>query len=85
MDKASGRAARRRRFSEQLSKNSYAVELKALVQKRPGRRIEVPAIAVQPQGNVVNIMDALIKSLKAEAPTAKENAKPAPAKKRSTR
>jgi non-homologous end joining protein Ku len=52
--------------------DKHAVELLALLAKKAKRqKIEVPSVAASPQGNLVNIMDALKKSLKvAAAPAA---------------
>lgn len=65
-------------FKPEQFKDSCAVGLRALLQ-------ELPQIAAPPHGNVVNIMDALRKSLKAEGPAAKANAKQATTKRRSAR
>ena len=72
-------------FKPEQFKDSYAVELRALLQKKAkGQKIEVPQITAPPQGNVVNIMEALKKSLKAEAAASQRTAKatPKPASKR---
>ncbi len=56
-------------FKPEQYKDSYAVELAALVKKKArGQKIEIPPAAELVPTNVVNIMDALKKSLKAEAP-----------------
>ena len=72
-------------FKPEAFKDSYAVELRALLQKKAkGQKIEVPQIAAPTSGNVVNIMDALKRSLKIEASSGGRE-KPAPAKKRQAR
>ncbi len=63
-------------FKPEQYKDSYAVELAALVKKKAqGQKIEIlPAAELAPT-NVVNIMDALKKSLKAEAAPTEGKAK----------
>ncbi len=72
-------------FKPEVFKDSYAVELRALLEKKAkGQKIEVPQIAAPSQGNVVNIMDALKKSLKVESASGGKE-KLAPGKKRQSR
>jgi DNA end-binding protein Ku len=64
-------------FNPKRFKDTYAVELRKLVEKKAkGQRIEVPKLKPAPATNVVNLMDALKKSL------SKEKAGKAPAGKR---
>jgi DNA end-binding protein Ku len=58
-------------FDSKRFKDSYAVELRKLVEKKAkGQKIEVPRPEKAPASNVVNLMDALKKSLGSE-PAAK--------------
>jgi DNA end-binding protein Ku len=51
-------------FNPKRFKDSYAVELRELVEKKAkGRKVEVPKLEPAPTSNVVNLMDALKKSL----------------------
>ena len=64
-------------FKPEQYKDSYAVELAALVKKKAkGQKIEIPPEAEPAPTNVVNIMDALKKSLKTEALPTEGKAKP---------
>jgi non-homologous end joining protein Ku len=64
-------------FKPERYNDSYAVELRQLVEKKAkGQKIEIPPAAEPRPAKVVSIVDALKKSLKAE---------PAPAKKRASR
>ncbi len=55
-------------FKPEQYKDSYAVELRQLIEKKAkGQKIEIPAEAEPAPAKVVNIMDALKRSLK-EAP-----------------
>jgi DNA end-binding protein Ku len=63
-------------FNPKRFKDTYAEELRKLVEKKAkGQRIEIPKIEKAAPSNVVNLMDALKKSLKGE----KKPAKPAAA------
>ena len=54
-------------FDPKRFKDSYAVELRKLVEKKAkGQKIEVPRPEKAPASNVVNLMDALKKSLGSE-------------------
>lgn len=65
-------------FNPEKFKDTYAVELAELVKKKArGQKITIPAAISKEPSNVVNLMDALKKSLGKEKP-----AKPAPASKR---
>ena len=67
-------------FDPKRFKDSYAVELRKLVEKKAkGQKIEVPRPEKAPASNVVNLMDALKKSLGGE-----RTAKPAGRAKRKT-
>jgi DNA end-binding protein Ku len=51
-------------FNPKRFKDSYAVELRELVEKKAkGRKVEIPKLEPAPASNVVNLMDALKKSL----------------------
>jgi DNA end-binding protein Ku len=51
-------------FNPKRFKDTYAVELRKLVEKKvKGQKIEVPKLERAPASNVVNLMDALKKSL----------------------
>src|SRR5687767_12468500 len=66
------------RFDPKRFKDTYAVELRKLVERKAkGQKIEVPKPEKAPASNVVNLMDALKKSLGSE-----RSAKPAPRAKR---
>ena len=55
-------------FEPKRFKDTYAVELRKLVEKKAkGQKIEVPKPDRAPASNVVNLMDALKKSLGKEA------------------
>jgi DNA end-binding protein Ku len=65
-------------FNPAKFKDTYAVELAELVKKKArGQKITIPAAVGKEPSNVVNLMDALKKSLGKEKP-----ARPAPASKR---
>jgi DNA end-binding protein Ku len=65
-------------FDPKRFKDTYAVELRKLVERKAkGQKIEVPKPEKAPASNVVNLMDALKKSLGSE-----RSAKPAPRAKR---
>jgi DNA end-binding protein Ku len=65
-------------FNPEKFKDSYAVELAELVKKKArGQKITIPAAVGKEPSNVVNLMDALKKSLGKE-----KAARPAPASKR---
>jgi DNA end-binding protein Ku len=54
-------------FNPKRFKDTYAVELRELVNKKAkGQKIEVPKAEREPASNVVNLMDALKKSLSKE-------------------
>jgi DNA end-binding protein Ku len=54
-------------FNPKRFKDTYAVELRKLVEKKAkGQKIEVPKLEQAPASNVVNLMDALKKSLSKE-------------------
>jgi DNA end-binding protein Ku len=54
-------------FNPKRFKDSYAVELRELVEKKAkGRKVEIPKLEPAPASNVVNLMDALKKSLSKE-------------------
>src|SRR5687767_10139011 len=62
-------------FDSKRFKDTYAVELRKLVEKKAkGQKIEVPRPEKAPASNVVNLMDALKKSLGSE-PAAKPAAR----------
>jgi DNA end-binding protein Ku len=64
-------------FNPKRFKDTYAVELRQLVEKKAkGKKVEVPKLEPAPASNVVNLMDALKKSLR------KEERKPAARPKR---
>lgn len=64
-------------FNPKRFKDTYAVELRQLVEKKAkGKKVEVPKLEPAPASNVVNLMDALKKSLR------KEEKKPAARPKR---
>jgi DNA end-binding protein Ku len=70
-------------FNPKRFKDTYATELRQLVEdKAKGKRIEVPKIEAARASNVVNLMDALKKSLGKEKEKA-GRAAPAPKKKSS--
>jgi DNA end-binding protein Ku len=63
-------------FNPRRFKDTYAVELRKLVEKKAkGQKIEVPKLERAPASNVVNLMDALKKSL-SKGKEAKAEAKP---------
>ena len=54
-------------FNPKRFKDTYAVELRELVEKKAkGRKVEIPKLEPAPASNVVNLMDALKKSLSKE-------------------
>jgi DNA end-binding protein Ku len=54
-------------FNPKRFKDTYAVELRELVNKKAkGQKIEIPKVEREPASNVVNLMDALKKSLSTE-------------------
>jgi DNA end-binding protein Ku len=68
-------------FDPSKFKDTYAVELSELVKKKArGQKITIPAAPAKEPSNVVNLMDALKKSLGKEKPA--KPAKPSPASKR---
>lgn len=61
-------------FNPKRFKDTYAVELRQLVEKKAkGRKIEIPKEMPARPSNVVNLMDALKKSLSTERPTTKRS------------
>jgi DNA end-binding protein Ku len=61
-------------FNPKRFKDTYAVELRQLVEKKAkGRKIEIPKEVPARPSNVVNLMDALKKSLSTERPTTKRS------------
>jgi DNA end-binding protein Ku len=61
-------------FNPKRFKDTYAVELRQLVEKKAkGRKIEIPKGVPARPSNVVNLMDALKKSLSTERPTTKRS------------